>query len=205
MLVRFIITCLCGKHRCAVTRRPRTVVSCPSLYPSLPSLLLFLTVANVSGTRVFRATGLSLILLWYLFVFCTTSLQPQTSPSPPTPCSSSFFFFFFFYGICPCHVLYTSFSRRLALSTCPGLRASFSFSRNCSNFDPRDTAKPVGMWTLHVCALQCFSHETVTKSTKSVNNGSYRCIDHIFFIHWLFKKRIIFIINHSQERMFLTI
>lgn len=37
----------------------------------------------------------TLALLRYLFVFCTASLQPQTSPSPPTPCSSSFFFLFF--------------------------------------------------------------------------------------------------------------
>lgn len=60
----------------------------------------------------------SLTLLRYLFVFCTASLQPQTSPSPPTPCSSSFFFFFCsFY---PCRVSYTPLFRHLTRSNLPG-------------------------------------------------------------------------------------
>lgn len=96
----------------------------------LPSLLSSPLSPPLQSSRVLVCSvppG-SLTLLRYLFVFCTASLQPQTSPSPPTPCSSSFFFLFF-HGFHPCHAFYTSLSRRLASSTCPDPRTSFSFSR----------------------------------------------------------------------------
>lgn len=103
------------KTRAAVV--PIAILFCRCFSPLLQS----------SRVLVYSVPPGSLTLLRYLFVFCTASLQPQTSPSPPTPCSSSFFFFFC--GFCPRRVFYTSLFRHLTQSTCPGPRTSFSFSR----------------------------------------------------------------------------
>lgn len=45
---------------------------------------------------------------------------------------------------------------RLALAPEP----AFLSPGNCSNFDPRDTARPVGMWTLHMCAPVSLTRES---------------------------------------------
>lgn len=101
----------------------------------------------------------SLTLLRYLFVFCTASLQPQTSPSPPTPCSSSFFFFFFFCGFCPRRIFYTfalSPSHSVDLSGPPDQLFFLSVTVQISIPEtPRD------QWGCgpFVCAHQCLSHE----------------------------------------------
>lgn len=45
--------------------------------------------------------------------------------------------------------------RSFAVSFCRLVRApepAFLSPGNCSNFDPRDIARPVGMWTLRMCA-----------------------------------------------------
>lgn len=117
----------------------------------------------------------SLTLLRYLFVFCTASLQPQTSPSPPTPCSSSFFFFFFYF--CPRRVLHLTLSpsRSVYLVRAPG--PAFLSPSNCSNFDPRDTARPVGMWTLHMCAS--VSHTRIAKHELNMLDIGPYCISTI--------------------------
>lgn len=49
---------------------------------------------------------------------------------------------------------------------------------NCSNFDPRDTARPVGMWTLHMCA-------PVSLTRKSRDDWIYRYWASLCLNYWL--------------------
>lgn len=116
----------------------------------------------------------SLTLLRYLFVFCTASLQPQTSPSPPTPCSSSFFFFFF-RGFCPRHVFYTSLFRHLTRSTCPGLPDQLFFLPVTVQISIPET--PRDRWGcgpfVHMCTPVSLTRES-RNTIGYVNIGPYR-------------------------------
>lgn len=78
----------------------------------------------------------------------SSSAQLLSSRRPlhllPLPVPSSFFLFFFL-GLCPRLALYTPLFRRLFLPTRSGPEPAFLSPSNCSNFDPRDTARSVGM------------------------------------------------------------
>lgn len=126
----------------------------------LPSLLSSPLSPPLQSSRILVCSvppG-SLTLLRYLFVFCTASLQPQTSPSPPTPCSSSFFFLFY---------------PRLASLSCV-LHLALSSSRFINLPGPPDQLfflpvtvqisipeTPRGRWGCgpFIYAHQCLSHE----------------------------------------------
>lgn len=76
------------------------------------------------------------------------------------------------------------------LARAPG--PAFLSPGNCSNFDPRDTARPVGMWTLHMCAPVSLTRE-LRNTIGYVDIGPY-CI---CTINW----EITFFINRSCTRL----
>lgn len=135
-------------------------------YPSLSCSFAVATflfslpaAAVVSGTRMFRATGLPHpppIPLRLLHSF---------PPAADLSISSHSLFLIIFLPLLPQASLLVmrSTPRSLVslhqLARTPG--PAFLSPGNCSNFDPRDTARPVGMWTLHIRAPVSLTRETI--------------------------------------------
>lgn len=147
----------CAFIKLYTTRDEDTCHSRAHRYTLLP--LLLPTVAVVSGTRMFRATGLPYpppIPLRLLHSFSTAADLSISSHSLfliilllllLRPLSLSYILHF---ALSPSH------SVRLARAPGP----AFLSPGNCSNFDPRDTTRPVGMWTLHMCAPVSLTRES---------------------------------------------
>jgi len=146
------------RHKLKATRR--VLQSSPSLHPSAVAVSLPSPLQS-PRTCMFRATGLSYpppIPLRLLHSFSPAADLSISSHSLSLiilllllllllllPLSSLL-------GFHLRRILHLTLSpsRSVGLLRAPG--PAFLSPGNCSNFDPRDIARPVGMWTLRTCA-----------------------------------------------------